>query len=116
MSRTVLTITAVTAIGGVNLTDTLEAANADGESIAASGENITLVVENGSAGSITVTIKTPETVKGLAVAEDTWTIAAGKTYIGRFMARETYMQADGTVHIDFSAVTTIAVAAFRITK
>lgn len=116
MARTPLTITDVKLDGGVNLTDTLEAANEEGESLAASSGDVTLVVANGSAGELTVTIKTPKEESSLAVLEDIWTIAAGQTYIGRFMDPKIYLQSDGTIHVDFSVHEDITVAAFKITK
>ena len=79
-----------------------------------------LEVVNGSGGSINVTLTTPETRAGLAVADQVIAVAAGArkhiavpqsqvaTYIQPVGAGQAY---DGMVFVDFSAVTSVTVAA-----
>lgn len=113
MARTALTVNAV-AETGTTLSAT--SANADGHSLAntARSSKLFLYVNNGSGGSINVTIQTPQTVRGLAVADQVVAVGAGvETIIGPFDA-SFYNQSDGTVYADFSAVTSVTVAAFRI--
>lgn len=116
MARTVLTVHDVTADGGYNITNGLSAANEDGHSIANSDENVTLIAKNASAGVLTVTIQTPREIDGLAIAEETWTVAAGQTYIGKFMDRDVYNQSTGVVYVDYSVHADITVDAIKITK
>ncbi len=62
-----------------------------------------------------VTIKTPGLVRGLTIAEQVIAVANGtRQKIGPFDSASIYNQADGTVHIDYSSVTTITVGAFSL--
>lgn len=75
---------------------------------------VILNVKNGAGAPITVTIETPGTVDGLAIAELIVTVPnAEERWIGPFPPN-TYNQDAGTVYVDYSAVTTITVAALRI--
>lgn len=110
MARTALSVQEPT-IAGLNAT--FSAANADGHSIPGTGDIIVEVV-NGSGSSITVTIPTPATIGGLAVADGGGSIPAGeRRHYGPFRA-DLCNQSDGTVHIDFSAVTSVTCAAIRV--
>lgn len=114
MARTTLTVNTVDADG---LVDTLASANADGHSIVLDRNAATwLEVLNGSGSSITVTIQTPKTVGGLAVADRTITVTAGQRQKISLENRDLYLQSDSTVYVDFSAVTTVTVGAFKIVK
>lgn len=110
MARTALVPQQVVRAG---LTPVFSAANADGHSVANDG-HVMLEVKNGSGAPITVTVQTPGTVDGLAIAELVVTIPAtsGDKMIGPFQPG-IYNQADGTIYVDFSAVTTVTVAAVR---
>lgn len=94
------------------------AANVDGHTIDGGGDVI-LHVKNGSAASINVTIQTAATQDGLAVAEQVVAIAAGaEKFIGPFNP-STYDRASGAtdagkVYVDFSAVTTVTLAALGV--
>jgi hypothetical protein len=78
-----------------------------------------LAVINASAGSINVTVNTPATQDGLAVASQVVAVAASTTkFIGPFPPR-TYNVAtgntnEGKVEIDYSAVTSVTVGVFSI--
>lgn len=114
MARTAL-VPVAAADEGVEITFT--AANVDGHSIPGGG-NVRLLVTNGDASAKTVTIQTPATQGGLAVAEQAVTVPAGETWaIGPFDSRlydRPSGAADaGKVYVDFSAVTSVTVAALE---
>ena len=106
--------TAVTpqAASGAGSTVTFEPANTDGNSFTPK-QGRALHVRNGSASPITVTVPTPVTSEGLAVADRTVTVAAGAHGVfapGSAAVSGIYAQTDGAVHVDYSAVTTVTVA------
>lgn len=110
MARTALVPQQIARTGVV---PTYAAANVDGHSLANRGSQF-LHVKNGSGSSINVTLVTPVTVGGRAVADDVVAVAAGaEKLIGPFDER-TYNNADGKVDVNFSAVTTVTVAAFSL--
>ena len=110
MARTVITAAQIDEDGVVA---SLAAANVDGHSIA-HRDNLLLRVTNGSGASITVTVQTPKTIGGLAIADRAITVAAGATVYISLGNAELYRQADGAVYVDFSAVTTVTVQAFYV--
>lgn len=88
---------------GVTPTDN---AVASSDEFANDGHTI-LIVTNGSGGSLTVTITTPGTVDGLAVADRTVSIANGaKKAIGPF-TKSLYNDSDGNVTVGYSATTSV---------
>jgi hypothetical protein len=107
MARTVLVAQPVTDAG---LAATYVAADA------ANGMTYRLIphrllhIKNGGGASITVTITTPLTVNGLAVADRTATVGAGTDQFFSLGVDNAYQQPDGTVFIDFSSATTVTVA------
>lgn len=108
MARTALTVQQIVRGG---LTPSYAAANADGHSLPNGGTEF-IHVKTGGTGT-TVTIQTPGTVDGLAVAERTIVIGtSSERMIGPF-PRQTYNQAADEVYIDFSSVTTVTIAAIR---
>lgn len=110
MARTTLAVQTISRDG---ITPSFTAANVDGHEINNSGRMF-LYVKNGDASPITVTIVTPGTVDGLAVADKTVTVpATDEEVIGPFPPQY-YNQAPGetdTVFVDFSAVTSVTIAA-----
>lgn len=97
MARTELTVQTIDRAG---LEPTMTALIADGHKFMNDGKLTRLMVVNGATPFI-LTIQTPETVDGLAVAERTVAIGAAGTYeIGPFQA-SLYNQADGMVYIDY---------------
>lgn len=116
MARTVLTKQAIVQAG---LTPSLAAANVDGHYFEGSG-TVYLEVKNASAGAIDVTVQTPATVAGLAVAELVVSIPAttGQKKIGPFMPRAFNRPAGGSdaglVYVDFSAVASVTCGLFGI--
>ncbi|MEV4287352.1 hypothetical protein AB0K40_17750 [Nonomuraea bangladeshensis] len=76
------------------------------------GDGIFLEVNNGSVSAVTVTLATPGTVNGLAIADRAITIPAGERWkipVGRM-----YAKADGSADVTYSSATTVTVGAFRI--
>lgn len=113
MARTTLTTQKVTAAG---LTPTLVTPDVSGAILPA---GTILVVKNGSGSTITVTIETPETRAGLAVADQTVSVTAGATaYIANFpvstFVRPTGASDAGTIYVDFSSITTVTVGALAV--
>lgn len=73
-----------------------------------------LVVVNGAGAPINVTISTPGTVDGLAVADLVVAVTnAEKREIGPFPPN-IYNQADGKVYVDYSSGVTITAAVKRL--
>ena len=119
MSRTVLTITELvpTGIGTMDLTTLEQAGTSDGHSLPNAAGDVAFYIRNSGAGPHVTTIRTPETVAGLAVAENTVTLATTKATICGPFARETFNQTDGYVYLDFDGTQSeVKVVAFRLTK
>jgi len=112
MARSVLAIQTIIPSGIID--PTFSAANADGHSIDNHDERACIYAKNGSAGSITVTIVTPMEAGGLGLADQPVVLAAGEEGIIGPWRRDLYNQPDGVVHVDFSGVTSLTVAALRL--
>lgn len=110
MARTAITAAQIDADG---LVASQAAANVDGHSVTWR-ENLFLCVVNGSGSSITVTVQTPKTYGGLALADLTVTVAAGATVYIPLGNAELYRRSDGTVYVDFSSVTSVTVQALYL--
>ena len=110
MTRTAITHQQIARTG---LEETLAAANAGGSYFANDGMMFLHVV-NGSGAPITVTVETPGVVDGLAIADQIITVTnAEERFIGPFPPG-IYNQSDGTVYVDYSAVTDVSVAVLRL--
>jgi hypothetical protein len=114
MARADLTAQQVTTAG---LNPSFVAAVADGDVFDAG--RVALWVENGSASTVTITIPTPTTVSGLAVAEAGGTVPAGGFRLFGPFPRSVFGQpvgdADaGRVHVNYSAVTDVTRALITI--
>jgi hypothetical protein len=108
MPRTAITPQRITSAG---LAPAYEPANVAGNSFRLSTGRF-MHVKNGSGGSVTVTIPTPGTVDGLAIADRSVAVpAAGERLIALGTAG-TYKQAGGVAFVDYSAVTSVTVAVF----
>lgn len=102
---------------GISVADAaLTAAIADGHSFVNDGRTV-LLLQNTNAATRTITVQTPVTVDGLAVAELTITLPAttGRIITATF-PRTVYNQSDGSVYIDYSATAGVLVAAIKIPK
>ena len=105
---------------GLSIADAaLTAAAAGGNSFANDG-NVLLALLNTSAATVTVTIAAPnlqDTYGALAVAGLAITLTPGNVTAVRILTptfpRTIYNQSDGTVHVDYSAVTSVKVAAIQ---
>lgn len=71
-----------------------------------------LVVNNGSGSTVTVTVATPGTVKGLAIGQATMAILAGD--VGIMPLTNIFRQTTGRANITYSAVTTVTVGVFYL--
>ena len=110
MSRTTLTAQQIARTGTA---PSFGAANSDGSALANDGREF-IHVKNGGGSSINVTIQTPGTVDGNAIADLVVAVgAAAEKKIGPFPP-DTYNQDDGSIYIDYSAVGSVTVAAFRL--
>jgi len=109
MARISLTTQAVPAAGVV---PTFTATTTDGEIIDV-GDNLTLVVRNGSGVSTTVTVQTPLTFYGLAVPEVALVVAAGATgfvALDPRLFRQTSGADAGRAYVNASPITTVTAA------
>lgn len=89
------------------------AANVDGHAIAWR-EGLFLYVNNGGGSAITVTVPTPGTVDGLAIADWSASVPAGANRVFGGFSADHYRQSDGTIHINFSGVTSVTFGAFYV--
>lgn len=87
-------------------------AAASGGDTAQVGPGRFLYVNNGDASSKTVTVVAPGTVKGLAVADASVVVAAGKHAI--IPLNNVYRGVTGRASITYSAVTSVTVASFEL--
>lgn len=114
MSRTALTVQVISRSG---LAPSFAAANTDGHAVPNDGRMF-VHVKNASGSAVTVTIQTPGTVDGMAVADRTVSVAAttGERMIGPFPPSQyNQIAADvGSIYVDFSAVASVSVAAFSM--
>lgn len=115
MARTALTVTDITK-SGVDSAATLEAANADGEKFYNNGRTFVEVL-NANAADCTLTFQTPRTVDGLAVAEHTVVVSQNERMLIGPFPTQTFNQTStdaGMVYMDYSAVTDVTVAAWKL--
>lgn len=79
----------------------------------ATGPGLALVVQNGDASSHTVTLATPGTVDGLAIADRVVTVPAGALAV--IPLNDVYRDpATGRAAITYDGVTSVKVAAVRV--
>jgi hypothetical protein len=110
MPRTALTVQQVTRNA---LTPTYSAANAAGHSIPNDGA--TYIIVKTTTNAIVVTVDTPGSVDGNAIANKTYSIGtAAERHIGPFPP-SFYNQSDGSISVDFDVVTGVTIGAFRAT-
>lgn len=94
--------------GGVELVPV--AAEVDGNAFANTG-NQWLYVLNSGGGNLVVTIQTPKTVDGNAVAEVTKTLATTEDWVFGVFRTDVYNQPSGEVYVDYDGVTSVFVQA-----
>jgi hypothetical protein len=101
---------------GLRVDNALVAANGGGDQFLPDKDTY-LEVNNGSGGAITVTIATPGTVAGLAVADVAVSVPAGQRYrIGPFPAEHFAQPDDGLADITYSGVTSLTIGAFKTSQ
>jgi hypothetical protein len=77
------------------------------------GPGVALLIKNGDASSHTVTLATPGTYKGLAIADRTVTVAAGADEC--VLVTDDYRDpSTGRAAITYDAVTSVTVAVIRV--
>lgn len=95
------------------LAATYAAASAGGDKFDP-GERVVLHVKNASAASVTVTVVTPNTILGLAVADAQVAVPAGaERFIGPF-PREHFAGSDGLVSVTWSAAASVTFAVVAV--
>ncbi len=107
-----LSLNSVPVAAGVADVAAVAVAAAGGGDTAPVGPGRFLYVNNGSGGSITVTVATPGTVSGLAIADTAVAVAAGD--IGLIPLANVHRGANGRAAITYSDVTSLTVAAFEL--
>lgn len=101
-------------IAPAGIIPTLAAANSGGDAFVC-GANSFLHVKNGSGSSITVTLVTPNSDFGQAIADVTITVAAGaEKLVGPLYPAEFENDSTGLGSITYSAATTVTVGVFTI--
>ena len=93
--------------------DTLFVAAAGGGDTCETGKGNLLLVKNAGVTTPTVTISTPETVDGLAVAERVVTIPASATLFAIPVTDRYKDPTTGRANITYSAATDLTVLSFR---
>lgn len=105
-------VASVVPLTGLQLDGVLSAATAGGDDVP-TGSGVLLVVKNGDASSHAVTLVTPGTVNGLAIADRAVTVAAGKTELipltGDYRDPTT-----GRASITYDGVTSVSVGVVRV--
>jgi len=111
MARETLTVQPIVRAG---LTAGYTAFEASGVAFANEGRTFMHVKNAQAAATTTLTIVTPNTVDGLAIADRTVQIvAATEEFIGPFQPG-VYNQSTDVVHVDISTATSVSIAAIRI--
>lgn len=93
--------------------DTLFTAAAGGGDTCETGAGVVLLVKNGGATSPTVTLATPETIDGLALADRVVTIPANATLFAIPVTDRYRDPTTGRATITYSAATDLTVLALR---
>lgn len=102
----------VSVVSGVEDIDTKLSAAASGGDTAEVGSGRFLVVKNGDAGNHTVTIATPGTRSGLAIADGVYDAPAGKYTL--VPLADVFRGANGRASITYDAVTSVTVGVFEL--
>lgn len=111
MARTALVVQQITRLG---LTPTYGGVNADGHSLPNSGTEFFHVKTGGT--TCTVTVQTPGNVDGLAIADRPVLIGTNsERFFGPYPPSIYNQQGAAEVYLDFSASTSVIIAAFRAT-
>ncbi len=115
MARVAVTVAAVRRSGN-NITTLPNAADAQGHYMDNDGRTF-LVINNANAGTVVVTVQTPRTVDGLAVAELTLSMGAGTRWILGPFPTATFNQSGsdrGRIYIDFDITAGVTLGGYRL--
>ncbi len=99
MPRTALTVTEISRTG-VDRPSQAVGDVANGNSIAGNDGRVFLEVTNDDAATQTVTIQTPGTIDGLAIADLVVSLAAAAVKLIGPLSPTTFNQSDGLVYVD----------------
>jgi hypothetical protein len=91
----------------------LAACAAGGDEFVNTGNEF-IYIENGAVAAQTVTIATPATVDGLAVADRTVEVPAGENWIFGPFPVNTYNDGNAKVQLTYSAVATLNIAVLKL--
>ncbi|MFI0900564.1 hypothetical protein [Streptomyces sp. NPDC020983] len=105
-------VASVVPLTGLQLDGALSAATSGGDD-APTGAGVLLVVKNADSGSHTVTLATPGTVNGLAIADRAVSVAAGKTELIPLGA-DYRNPTTGRASITYDGVTSVSVGVVRV--
>ncbi|MGW6243862.1 hypothetical protein [Streptomyces roseolus] len=108
-----LPIVVVPVAGGVSLEGSDTAASSGGDT-APVGAGRFLYIRNGDASSHTVTIATPGTVSGVAIADVQVTVPAGESKIVPLTAL--FRGTSGRAALTYNSVTNVTVAVFELER
>ena len=115
MARSPLAVIDFDVEGMALASDAMRAAWADGFSIMNDGDKRTFFMcKNSSGAQITLTIQTYATRDGLPVADRTYTIDPGQRLLVGGLRPHVFNRPDGTIYVDFSAVTDVTFGAFKL--
>lgn len=96
------------------LAPTYHAASGGGDKVSRAGDDVALHVVNGSGVSVTVTITTPGSVSGHAIADRAVAVPAGEDrFIGPLTAA-VFANADQQVDLAWSATTSVTFAVLTV--
>jgi len=87
------------------------AAQVDGNAFPNTGNQL-FYVNNGSGGSVVVTVRTPLTVGGIAVEEVTKTLLTTEEWVFGVFPTHIFNQANGEVWIDYDSITSVTIQVF----
>lgn len=105
-----LTVTKITRSG---VLESLVAASSTGDQFPNDGK-VFLVVRNGGAAAITVTVDATSSVKGVPFQDVQFSVAAGETRFAGPWPPEIFNDSNGRVNITYSSVTSVTVGAFSL--
>lgn len=101
--------TIATQIASVHTGDPTFSAASGGGDLCATGDNLLLLVHNGAGSSVTLTVTTPGTVSGLAVADDAIVIGAGAIKPIP-LSKALFANDNGQAALGWSSATSVTVA------
>ncbi|KKK48334.1 hypothetical protein LCGC14_3146150 [marine sediment metagenome] len=96
-------------VGGVAFSPV--AVETDGNAFPNTGNQL-FYIKNSNAGTIVVTIQTPLTIEGIAVAEITKSILTTEEFVFGTFSTHIFNQSNGEVWIDYDVATSVTIQVF----